>query len=203
MSKIIFGSGLVAVTVAAAIGFNLSSSESIAPDVIVAVSPEFETMANAPVDLPPSAAGDLQVASPSKGNKLPVKDEPEELALAAEPLYHFDSSAIASLQQTRLYGDSRAPKLVERDWERELPTAEELANPEQYQAYEQRNEEQVQRAFVAATVERIPEIEKAIEEARALGLDEEQLQEGIEKLEKLKAAQQLLIGQLGSEKSDE
>ena len=185
MSKIIIGSGVASAVVAAVIGFNVLSSDEPAPQVVLAE--EVIDVADVTDLFPPSAGETSKPLTVQK--KAQVRNEPDVADLPEEPVYNFDQYAIASLQQTRLNGDSRAPKLREKDWERELPTAEELADPEKYQAYEQKNEEQVQRAFIAAAAERIPEIEQAIVEAEERGLDPVQLQDGISKLEKIKAMQ--------------
>jgi type II secretory pathway component PulM len=60
-----------------------------------------------------------------------------------------DPEAVASLRQARLEGDPRAPKLSKHH-ERELPTAEELGDHEQYVEYERRQ----QKPFTALTSKR-------------------------------------------------
>lgn len=87
-----------------------------------------------------------------------------------------------------LHGDDRAPPLAPRDEanQRELPTAEELADPELYQQYEARQQQGVRESFVRAARKQITELEQQLQQAREMEGDPAQLAEGEEKLERLR-----------------
>ncbi len=92
-----------------------------------------------------------------------------------------------SMRQAFLEGDDRSPPLARREPEqqRELPTAEELADPELYQQYEARQQMNVRESFARAARSRISELEQQLQQAEQMGGDADQLREGREKLERL------------------
>lgn len=117
-----------------------------------------------------------------------------------------------SMRQAFLEGDERTPPLAHREPEqqRELPTAEELANPELYQQYEVRQQMNVRESFARAARNRISELEQQLQQAEQMGGDAEQLREGREKLERLQqqydqtvAEMPELVESLDSEKPEE
>ena len=103
-----------------------------------------------------------------------------------EPAMSADLRA-ESMRQAFLEGDVRSPPLARREPEQqgELPTAEELADPELYQQYEARQQMNVRESFARAARSRISELEQQLQQAELMGGDADQLREGREKLERL------------------
>lgn len=104
----------------------------------------------------------------------------------------LDPEAIASLREARLHGDPRTPP-IERSAPRELPTAEELADPERYQEYEVRQERKVKQAFVAAAGPEAEKLRADIARGREMGIPEEEIAKAEEKLRRLEAMRAQLI----------
>ena len=123
-------------------------------------------------------------------------DTPEEETqeIIEEPGYSFDTEAIAAMREARLHGDPRTPPLA-RQPQQESPTPEELADPDLYLAYEARQTTRVYRNFVYASEIKIEKLTKLVEQARAMGLDEATIQEGEEKIQKLREAQAKLLAE--------
>jgi archaellum component FlaC len=111
---------------------------------------------------------------------------PEQEGDPPEPVMSADLRA-ESMRQAFLEGDERTPPLASRDPEqqRELPTAEELADPALYQQYEARQQMNVRQSFARAARNRISELEQQLQQAEQMGGDPDQLREGREKLERL------------------
>lgn len=111
---------------------------------------------------------------------------PEQEDYPQEPPMTADLRA-ESMRQAFLEGDDRTPPLARREPERqrELPTAEELADPELYQQYEARQQINVRESFARAARNRISELEQQLQQAEQMGGDAGQLREGREKLERL------------------
>lgn len=104
-----------------------------------------------------------------------------------------DPSAVASLRRGREQGEPRTPPLVENSPLRELPTDEELADPELYLEYEGRQKQQVLASFLKASERKTNELKAAIERAESEGMPEAQLEEGREKLRRLEAMREQLL----------
>lgn len=83
--------------------------------------------------------------------------------------------AIASMRQARINGDPRAPKLAEHH-EREVPTAEELGDHEQYLEYERRQQKRVYRAYVDASKIKTAQLRSLIEQGKAEGVSAEEIE---------------------------
>ena len=129
----------------------------------------------------------------------PRKPDRESVAsIASKP--DFDADAIRSFSDSLRHGDERAPSVAEYQ-PRVLPSAAERNDPERYQSYEARQEEQLKLAFVIAAEDKITTMEAAIERAKAEGLDKEQLDEGIRKLEGIRAMKQQLEQEMGIDKN--
>lgn len=111
---------------------------------------------------------------------------PERQGSPQAPAMSADLRA-ESMRQAFLEGDERTPPLAGRDPEqqRELPTAEELADPALYQQYEARQQMNVRESFARAARNRISELEQQLRQAEQMGADAGQLREGREKLERL------------------
>jgi hypothetical protein len=110
----------------------------------------------------------------------------EQQEAPQEPAMGADLRA-ESMRQAFLEGDDRTPPLASREPEqqRELPTAEELADPALYQQYEARQQMNVRESFARAARNRISELEQQLQQAEQMGADAGQLREGREKLERL------------------
>lgn len=85
-----------------------------------------------------------------------------------------DPKAIESMQQARLKGDPRAPKLGKHH-EREVPTEEELGDHEQYLEYERRQQKRVYRAYVDASKIKTAQLRSMIEQGKAEGISPEEI----------------------------
>jgi hypothetical protein len=83
--------------------------------------------------------------------------------------------AVASMRQARLEGDSRAPQLAKHH-EREVPTAEELGDHEQYLEYERRQQKRVYRAYVDASKIKTAQLRSMIEQGKTEGISAEELE---------------------------
>lgn len=100
--------------------------------------------------------------------------------------WQLDPAAVASLRDAMQHGDARTPPLAPAE-EREAPSAEELADPTLYAAYELRQQMQVYQSFLQAADKQIVSLEDDIARARAEGgVTDAQLAEGERKLEALK-----------------
>jgi len=143
------------------------------------------------VEVITAPAGEPLVGEPEQGSAAPVSvvnDEKESdtpiLSVAPEPEVEvsnrqpgeLDSDAIASLRESMVNGDSRAPKLNKTRQRDELPSAEELADPELYQRYERRQQNRMYRAYVEASKIKVAELEKMIERGKQEGISDEQIQ---------------------------
>lgn len=97
-----------------------------------------------------------------------------------------------SLADARINGDPRTPPIVRSTIEREMPTPDELADPELYQEYETRQNQKVYRSFYNASKNKLIEMEALMEKARSQGVPEDKLLEGEEKIAKMKAMREKL-----------
>ncbi len=97
-----------------------------------------------------------------------------------------------SLADARVNGDPRTPPIVRSSIEREMPTPDELADPELYQEYETRQNQKVYRSFYNASKNKLIEMEALMEKARSQGVPEDKLLEGEEKIVKMKAMREKL-----------
>lgn len=111
---------------------------------------------------------------------------PEQQGYPQESMMSADLRA-ESMRQAFLEGDDRTPPLArpEPEQQRELPTAEELADPQLYQQYEARQQMNVRESFARAARNRIGELQQQLQQAEQMGADAGQLREGREKLERL------------------
>lgn len=95
-----------------------------------------QTAAVAPVAVPSAQMEAGQVApSPVAPKQLMAAEEevpePEPASELAQPeQWQLDPEAVQSLRQSMEQGDPRAPPIARRETEREMPTEEELADPD-------------------------------------------------------------------------
>lgn len=107
-------------------------------------------------------------------------------------LPRLNSDAIASMAQAREQGDARTPPIV-RATPRQMPTADELADDDLYQKYEKRQEMRLYRAYIEASAAKIALIESHIEQARAGGISEEEIEFAKKKMEGIRAQSEQLL----------
>ncbi|MDQ1922733.1 hypothetical protein [Massilia pseudoviolaceinigra] len=88
----------------------------------------------------------------------------------AAPADEAPLPAAQSLAQTRVYGDPEAPPIALDVPARVRPTAEELADPKAYQAFEARQNAQVMAAYVKAVDEELPRLRDDIARGRSMGI---------------------------------
>lgn len=105
-------------------------------------------------------------------------DEPAEMPLPDEPLWQPSPSAVASLREATLNGDPRTPPLAKSP-EREMPTEEELSDPDLYLQYEMRQQQAVYASFLQAANRQLEEMDALIARAEQEGgVTKAQLEEG-------------------------
>lgn len=140
-------------------------------------------------DEPSSAMMRVDGDSDADGETPAEKSEaaPETSSIRLNP------DAVASLRRGREQGEPRTPPLVEDSPEREMPSDEELADPDMYLEYESRQKQKVLASFMQASEKKVSELRAAIERAEAEGVSEEQLAEGREKLERLEAMREEVL----------
>jgi len=101
--------------------------------------------------------------------------EPELVEEVDEQPDTLDPDAIESLRQARLHGDDRTPNLNKSRERDELPTPEQMEDPELYQEYERRQQQRVYRAYVEAAKIKTAEIRKMIEQGKEGGISDEEI----------------------------
>lgn len=79
-------------------------------------------------------------------------------------------SAAQSLAQSRLHGDPEAPPIANPPVTREPPSAQELADPKAYEAYEARQTQRTYAAYIRAVDEELPRLRADIERSKAMGI---------------------------------
>jgi len=118
----------------------------------------------------PVAEAPAAVVLPPPDDHLSATAEMAEAeAIAPRP------EVVESLREARLNGDSRTPPLNQSRQRDELPSAEQLQDPELYQQYERRQQQRMYRAYVEASKIKVAELEKMIERGRREGISAEQI----------------------------
>ncbi|QDQ25463.1 hypothetical protein FNU76_03315 [Chitinimonas arctica] len=116
----------------------------------------------------------------------------------ALPVIDQSASAILSLTAAREHGDERAPPLARQAQEQEAPSASELASPEQYQRYTERQQAKLYRAYVQAANKLLPQLDADIVRARAEGIiSAEQIAQAEEKRRRIAQMQTELGAKVG------
>lgn len=106
--------------------------------------------------------------------------------------FSFSEEKIAALRESRINGDDRTPTLNQTRVRDELPSSEELADPELYQQFERRQQNRMFRAFVESSKAKVLELEKMIEQGREQGISDEEITFAEQKIAGIKAmAEQL------------
>ncbi|EDY86860.1 conserved hypothetical protein [gamma proteobacterium HTCC5015] len=144
----------------------------------------------APVAPPAPKANPPKVASAKRETEPEPQPEPTE-AEALIDEYGFSAAKIESLRAAR-DGDARTPPIKRSD-PRELPTPEELADPELYSQYEERHRKALLAGFVNASTPKIEQLEKLLEDGKQHGMTEEAIREAQEKIDKLKETRDQML----------
>lgn len=100
----------------------------------------------------------------------------------------LDPYAIDSLSNARIHGDARTPPLNKTRSRDELPTEEQLEDPEQYFEYEQRQSKRVYRAFVEASKVKVARIREMIEQGKEAGVPQADIDFAEEKIRSIEEA---------------
>lgn len=136
------------------------------------------------------------VLSPAQPPLRPVERQAEpECAACDEAVPQPPEAAVRALRESMQHGDPRTPPIVRSTDLREPPTPAELADPQLYQEYEWRQQQQVHASFVQAASRKITELEALIAQGREFGIAPEQLHEGMEKLEAIRTQRDELLTQ--------
>ena len=176
----------------------------IGVQVWLAPAPEAVSQVSAPAPAPASPAepgqqdmfGSVPVGEPVISDAAETEPELPPVEPVPEPeAWTPDPQAVEALRQSRLHGDPRTPPIARRETEREMPTEEELADPELYLQYEARQQQKVYASFVEASKKKISDLEAIIERGKQGGVSPEQLAEGEEKLRRLKEMREQLLAE--------
>ncbi len=186
----------------------------LAAAVVVAITALFigYRFLSAPAEPPSTASVEMPADKSASGflfDGVPVEqsdqsgEQPEPPAWPEQQDYPRESIMSAdlraeSMRQAFLEGDDRTPPLArpEPEQQRELPTAEELADPQLYQQYEARQQMNVRESFARAARNRIGELEQQLQQAEQMGADAGQLREGREKLERLQQQYEQTVAEM-------
>lgn len=156
-----------------------------------AVQPAAEVVADKGRGAPAGETASRPAAIDAAGRDQPrPSPRPER---ASEAAIRVNPEVVASMRHGRLEGDERSPPLAENRPERERPSAEALADPDMYLEYEKQQKQKIYVSFLRASSKKVTELEAAIADAEARGLAAEQLEEGREKLRRLRAMREKLL----------
>lgn len=181
-SGVLAVAGLGLVVVAGAVGWS-------SRDVVPAKPAELPAASSAepPVSAPAVADSGTPMVEIIGDRHVPAPDDPQWAPGDDATSVPVPSDAVVSaLRDSMKHGDPRTPPLIRSENLRELPSDAELADPDLYQQYEQRQNQKVYASFVTAASQKISDLEAAIARAEADGLPAEQLEEGRQKLEGLR-----------------
>ena len=132
----------------------------------------------------------LPAAENSTSNSVANKTEVVDSAKTnyAQPT---SNSPDGEFSQQFLAEDPRAPKL-NRTPPPKLPTREQLANPESYQAYLAGNRQRLLSAYINAVPDKVARLSALLEQGQQAGLPEQELAFAREKIEDLRQMQATL-----------
>ncbi|CAA0112448.1 Uncharacterised protein [BD1-7 clade bacterium] len=185
-------SAVIVVLVIVVLGWGVRSMGPSDNDVPVAsteITPSPVNHRSAVVErfpLPRVPSMSLPERSPIHKRKGVVKPTPKTPVTVV-----LDETAIASLRDTRVHGDKRAPEVV-RPVPRIKPPADVIGNESRYQAYEAAQEHVFKNAYRSAADTKIETLESLIQQARSAGVDSEALDIGAKKLEAIRMIQKRL-----------
>ena len=128
----------------------------------------------------------LKTESASEVPELVDEPLPEDIIYPPQPVERN------SLAEARINGDPRTPPIVRSSYEREMPTPEELADPDMYHEYEVRQNQKVYVSFYKESKKKIEQMEALVSRAKKEGVPEEKIREGEEKIAAMKAMREQL-----------
>jgi len=128
----------------------------------------------------------------SKTESVPPASDPVDEHLPEDIIYPPQPVERNSLAEARIHGDPRTPPIVRSKHEREMPTPEELADPDLYHEYEVRQNQNVYVSFYKESKKKIQEMEEMVSRAKSEGVPEEKIREGEEKIAAMKAMREQL-----------
>jgi len=137
-------------------------------------------------------------ASMHESTNLPASSNDVAASSAASrmPTSTATVAATPSVRDFIEHGDPRSPPLAP-EAAQELPTAEELADPEAYHRYEARQNSGIVLAFASAAVQALQQMRSDIERARKMGATAEQLREAEDKQQHLQEVLQRIDTKTG------
>ena len=141
-----------------------------------AAMPASANSPTAPVRNAPVAASTHEPGEPASPNAAIATSA----AAARMPTATTTTAATPSVRDFIEHGDPRSPPLAP-EAAVELPTAEELADPEAYHRYETRQNSGIVLAFASAATQALQQMRADIERARKMGATAEQLREAEDK----------------------
>lgn len=121
--------------------------------------------------------------------------QPERASVPVPAVIDQSRPAEVSMAEAREKGDPRTPPIARAPETETPPTAAELADPQLYQRYEQRQNSKAYADYVKATDAQIPLLQQQLAEARQQGISPEQLAVGEEKLRRMQAMRDQLVSQ--------
>lgn len=181
MKRWLIGAGVALALIAVVIGVRWLTADRAQPAPLSSSS-----------DIQPATAARAPSALPSTTTAPPTPVVAVDPPLPPMPESSVD--AAASMAQARQFGDPRTPPIM-RTETAERPSEQELADPELYQKYEERQHKRLIGAYLKATADELPKLEADIEKAKAAGLPEEQIQEGLEKQRRMQQMRDQLMAE--------
>lgn len=125
----------------------------------------------------------LETATRAKATQWPfAAPEGDGLQRVALPPVDTHVSATAALAQARINGDPRTPPIASERTPDILATAADKADAKSYARFEQGQHERMLASFVDAANTNLPKMRADIERARAMGIPEDQIAVGLEKV---------------------
>lgn len=153
----------------------------------IASEPVTETLADTPVQ--PALVTQAAVPSPQSSDTASATD-------VAVPVVADDNHP--ALPAPSFLFDSAAPPIRSMPVVALRPTAEQIADPELYQHYEQQQDRQLKQNFVDAAALQVAELQQWLARGRKAGLSAEQLAEAEQKIAALQALSVQLQQQLAT-----
>lgn len=180
--------GVTLVCIAAALLFlKPTPTEQVEP--VATSTPLQEDIAKANRNKSVSAPQSIPATTAPEPMKEELETEEEKSQRLIEE-YGFNPENIESLRATR-DGDPRAPEIAPHI-PRELPTPEEVADPELYAKFEMRQRGKFITGYVASSKTKIEELQKFLDENRE-GIKPEDIQDIEEEIEELRKVRDRMI----------
>lgn len=114
------------------------------------------------------------------------------------PVASAPAPAATSLAATRQHGDPQAPPMAREPVARTPPTAQELADPKAYEAYEAREAQRTYAAYIHAVDEELPRLRANIARGRAMGIGADKIAMAEDKARRLAMMRTQLVQELAA-----